>query len=177
MSNENLIRFVRFKVLTASSMTKSVYWDVATSTLVDIHRRFGGVSLHRSTSEDSHFHDWEWWIRTEASVASKCAWSDWWKSRTVFIHTCTHSHFFCLSVLRALTEVSFCAGLRNITTSGSCPTAPILSFVCKYSAKWNQILLLSVWHLNSNVGYKEPRPLPLWYVECFHQQRLKFNNM
>jgi hypothetical protein len=52
--------FVRFKVLTASSMKTTVSWDVAPSSLIEIDRRFGGAYfLHQKTArrnipEDSH---------------------------------------------------------------------------------------------------------------------------
>jgi hypothetical protein len=98
-----------------------------------------------------------------------------------FTHTHTHttSAFLCFVHWLKLASVHYLGMLRHLVLVQLPPSWGLCArtVVCKYNAKWNQILLLSVWHLNSNVGYKEPRPLPLWYVEYFHQQRLKFNKM
>jgi hypothetical protein len=48
---------MRFQVLTAASMKMTVFWDVAPSCLVEVHRRFRGVCcLHRHPDDGSSKH-------------------------------------------------------------------------------------------------------------------------
>jgi hypothetical protein len=80
MSNESdtSITQVRFRVLTAASMKMTVFWDVATCSLVEVYRRFRGAycdialmmeaestsetsvnfyqTTRRNNPEDSHLH-------------------------------------------------------------------------------------------------------------------------
>jgi hypothetical protein len=45
-------RSVRFQVLTAASMKMAVFWVVASSSLVDVHRRFRGACCFHHQGDD-----------------------------------------------------------------------------------------------------------------------------